>query len=97
MMTDEKRAEKGYYVVGGCGGNIAWHTETDTIEIADRDVLAKDIELYTTAVLHFANADRLPIDWRRVTTEFMDTIETYQKAAGDGFDLKDPPGPTPDS
>jgi hypothetical protein len=29
-MTPEKRTELGYYAVGGCGGNIAWHTENDT-------------------------------------------------------------------
>ena len=87
MMTDEKRAEVGYYVVGGCGGNIAWHTETDTAEIADKDVLEKDIELYATAVLHFANAERLPIDWRRTTAEFAETIKTCAEAAGDRFDL----------
>ncbi|MEM7023606.1 MAG: M28 family peptidase, partial [Pseudomonadota bacterium] len=75
MMTPEARAEHGYYIVGGCGGNIAWHTEDDTLEIADRDVLRKDIELYTTAVLYFANAEVLPIDWRAATAEFSDTVD----------------------
>ncbi|MBT0957455.1 M28 family peptidase [Alphaproteobacteria bacterium KMM 3653] len=87
MMTDADRAEKGYYVVGGCGGNIAWHTETDTIEIADKDVLLKDIELYLDAVLKVANADVLPMDWRATAAEFSATIAGYQKAAGDRFDL----------
>ena len=87
MMTDEKRAEKGYYVVGGCGGNIAWHTEADTIEIVDRDILAKDIKLYLEAVTSVANADILPVDWRATAAEFSGTIAEYQKAAGDRFDL----------
>lgn len=87
MMTDEKRAEVGYYVVGGCGGNIAWHTEADTFEIADRDVLEKDIALYLDAVTTVANADILPIDWRATAEEFAGTIAEYQKAAGDRFDL----------
>jgi hypothetical protein len=38
-MSDADRGERDYYMVGGCGGNIAWHTEGDTLEIADRDVL----------------------------------------------------------
>ena len=87
MMTDAERDKHGYYIVGGCGGNIAWHTETDQFEIADKAVLANDIKLYTTAVLHFANAERLPIDWRLVTAEFQRTISEYQKAAADRFDL----------
>jgi hypothetical protein len=88
MMPPAALEEHGYYVVGGCGGNIAWHTEDDTLEIADRDVLRKDIELYTTAVLHFANAETLPIDWRATAAEFRSTIERYQAAAGERFDLE---------
>ena len=38
-MPDDLRKEKKYYEVSGCGGNIAWHTEKDTIEIADYNVL----------------------------------------------------------
>ena len=34
-MTAERRQQLGYYPVSGCGGNIAWHTEDDTLEIAD--------------------------------------------------------------
>lgn len=87
MMTQEARAEQGYYVVGGCGGNIAWHTEADTFEIADATVLQKDIELYLTAALRFANAEVTPVDWRATVAEFKATIAEYQKAAGTRFDL----------
>lgn len=87
MITDEKRIEKDYYIVGGCGGNIAWHTEADTIEVADRDVLAKDIALYLEAVTSMANAEILPFDWRATAAEFSATIYEYQKRAGNRFDL----------
>ena len=40
-MTVADRESKGYYAVGGCGGNIAWHTENDRLEIADRDNLMR--------------------------------------------------------
>ena len=36
----------GYYPVGGCGANIAWHTENDTLEIADKDNLMRDLRVY---------------------------------------------------
>jgi N-acetylated-alpha-linked acidic dipeptidase len=88
MMPQDALEKHGYYVVGGCGGNIAWHTEDDTLEIADRDVLKKDIELYATAVLHFANAEIVPIDWRATAREFQGTIDRYQEAAGGRFDLE---------
>ncbi len=63
-MTDRDREEKGYYTVGGCGGNIAWHTENDTLEIADKAILERDIKVYLLAVLRNANATVLPFDWR---------------------------------
>jgi hypothetical protein len=86
-MPPALREEKSYYAVGGCGGNIAWHTENDTLEIADRDVLLRDIKVYALAVLRNANAEVLPFDWRATAQEFLQTIASYQQRAGDRFDL----------
>jgi hypothetical protein len=86
-MPDDLRAEKGYYAVSGCGGNIAWHTENDQLEIADRGVLETDIRIYLLSVLRHANADLLPADWRATAAEFSATIARYQDAAGTTFDL----------
>lgn len=81
------RDEKNYYAVGGCGGNIAWHTEHDLMEIADRDILLRDIKVYLAAVLGVANAEVLPFDWRAQVAEFSETIADYQAAAGTLADL----------
>jgi hypothetical protein len=86
-MPADLRAEKGYYAVGGCGANIAWHTEDDTIEIADRDNLLRDIKLYATAVWRVANAPVPPFDFRLTLDEFGKTLTGYQEQAGDRFDL----------
>ena len=86
-MPEELKKEKGYYAVSGCGGNIAWHTENDTLEIADREVLKRDIEIYLLSALRHANAEILPVDWRATMAEFRATITRYQEAAGDHFDL----------
>ena len=87
-MPDVLRAEKGYYAVGGCGGNIAWHTENDTLEIADKDILLTDIKIYLLSVLRTANAEVLPFDWRAVTKEFAGTLQNYQQAAGEAFSFE---------
>ena len=81
-MPDALRAEKGYYTVGGCGGNIAWHTEHDLIDIADKDILLRDIKVYAQAVIGIANAEILPFDWRAATAEFAATVESYQRPPG---------------
>jgi hypothetical protein len=86
-MPDALREQKGYYTVGGCGGNIAWHTEHDTLAIADRDIMVRDIKVYLGTVLRIANAAILPFDWRAAVAEFDDTIARYQEAAGARFDF----------
>ena len=86
-MSPEARAEKGYYPVGGCGANIAWHTEDDTLEIADKENLLRDMRVYAASLLRVLNAPALPFDWRQTTREFRATLDRYQKAAGDGFDF----------
>lgn len=86
-MPQALAAEKGYYAVGGCGGNIAWHTENDRLEIADRETMLRDIRVYLALVLGIANARILPFDWRAITQEFAETLAQYQQALGQGYDL----------
>lgn len=87
MMPAEDVKARGWYHVGGCGGNIAWHTEDDTMEVADPEVLRRDIGVYLGAVLAFANADRLPVDFSAHTSDLAATLASYQEKAGARFDL----------
>lgn len=82
-MPDELRHEKHYYDVSGCGANIAWHTENDTLEIADRDVLLTDMRIYLLATLRIANAEVLPFDWEATCDEFLGTIARYGEGGAD--------------
>ena len=86
-MPDELRKEKGYHPVGGCGGNIAWHTEDDTMEIADRDNLLRDMKVYAATLLRSLNAPVAPFDYRATVREMQDAARSYQGAAGNRFDF----------
>ena len=86
-MPDALRAEKGYYDVSGCGANIAWHTENDQLEIADRNILMTDMKIYLLSVLRVANAEVLPFDWSATCDEFLATIAGYEKASQGLADL----------
>jgi hypothetical protein len=86
-MPDELLEEKGYYEVSGCGGNIAWHTEDDQMEIADRDILNIDLRIYALSLLRHAGGKLLPNDWRATATEFSATLDRYAKSAGGAFDF----------
>jgi hypothetical protein len=86
-MSDEKRAEVGFYPVGGCGGNIQWHTEDDLMDIADRDNLLRDMRMYAASVLRTLNASLHPFDWRTTTASFRAHLDSYRDAAGGEFDF----------
>jgi hypothetical protein len=86
-MPDELRKEKGYYPVGGCGGNIQWHTEDDTLELVAEQILVNDLRVYMVSLLRVLNAPVHPFDFRLVAAEFARTLEAYQEHAGGGFDF----------
>jgi N-acetylated-alpha-linked acidic dipeptidase len=86
-MSNELREKKGYYAVGGCGGNIEWHTEADTLDIADRDRLLRDIRLYTGATLRAANAPLHPLDFRATVEQIEQALTGYGERVGELVDL----------
>lgn len=82
-MPRELIEEKGYYAVGGCGANIAWHTENDQLEIANQDNLMRDLRVYAAALQRLLNNPLHPFDFRNLTAEFKDTLDGYAAAAID--------------
>ena len=86
-MPLAKAQAMGYYPVGGCGANIAWHTENDTLEIADQDNLMRDLRVYATALQRLLNNPLHPYDFRDLTAEFKDTLDKYGASAGDDADF----------
>ena len=86
-MPEDLRQEKGYYGVGGCGGNIAWHTEDDTLEIGDRDNLLRDMKVYATALIRTLNAPVHPFDFRAEVADIRHHLTSYAEAASGTFDF----------
>ena len=86
-MPQDLVDEKNYFPVGGCGGNIAWHTEDDTMEIADRDNLLRDMQVYAAVILRSLNAPVAPFDYRATLDEMAAAVDRYQSAAGQRFDF----------
>jgi hypothetical protein len=64
--------------VGGCGGNIEWHTEADTLEVADRDRLLRDMRLYTGAAFRAANAIVHPLDFRATVSQIERVVDAHR-------------------
>ncbi|HEV8250680.1 MAG TPA: M28 family peptidase, partial [Gaiellaceae bacterium] len=88
-MPAPLRKEKSYYAVGGCGGNIEWHTEADTLDIADRDRLLRDIRLYAGSTFRAANVPVHPLDFRATVTQIEEALGSIGERA---VELVDPTG-----
>lgn len=82
------REERGYHPVGGCGGNSnAWHLTADTIDVADPDVLVRDVRVYVAALARLLTAAVVPLDHRHTVERHVEIVEGYDEAAGEHFDL----------
>ena len=78
---------RGWYFVMGNGGNTAWHTDRDRIEVADPGVLLTDIRLYALALFRLATRLAIPLDPAALIAELRGHLARYAKAAGARFDL----------
>ena len=65
----EERKRRGYYAVGGCGGNIAWHTPDDLMPVADLEILRRDLCVYLTTIVRIVNAPLHPFDYAAAVDE----------------------------
>jgi N-acetylated-alpha-linked acidic dipeptidase len=81
------REERDLYRVGGCGGNIEWHTEADTLEIADPDRLLRDMRMYAGAVVRTANEPVHPLDFRATVDELEQALRELEPALAPYADL----------
>lgn len=86
-MPSALREEKGYYAVGGCGGNIEWHTEADTLDIADPERLLRDIRLYTGSTFRAANLPVHPFDFRATVGQIEEVLTSFRDRADGLVDL----------
>ena len=83
----DERKRRGYYAVGGCGGNTAWHTPDDLMPVADLEILRRDLAVYLTTIVRIVNAPLHPFDYAAAVEEMRATVAGYQQAAGAEIDF----------
>lgn len=83
----EERKRRGYYAVGGCGGNTAWHTPDDLMPVADLEILRRDLAVYVTTIVRILNAPLHPFDYAAAVDEIRAAVEHYQHAAREDVDF----------
>jgi hypothetical protein len=83
----DERKRRGFYAVGGCGGNTAWHTPDDLMPVADLDILRRDLAVYLTTIVRMLNAPLHPFDYTAAVDEIRSAVAQYQQAARGGIDF----------
>jgi aminopeptidase YwaD len=64
-----------------------WHTEEDTFDKIDFDILAGDARLYVSALTRLLTSPIPPVRLQAATSELQGRLEERQKWAGSRFDL----------
>lgn len=73
--------------VGGCGMNWWWHTEADTLETADREVLALDTRIYAATIARVCAGPVLPFTLAESAREIDALLADYAVKADGRLDL----------
>lgn len=73
--------------VGGCGMNWWWHTEADTFETADREVLALDTRIFAATVARLCAGPVLPYVQAEAAREIAALLADYETQARGRFEL----------
>ena len=86
LMGNRPKDER--FAVGGSGLGWWWHTEYDTLEWADKDVLAQDTKIYALAILRVVQSIVLPYRHTPVADEMMETLRSIDAEVAGRFDFK---------
>jgi N-acetylated-alpha-linked acidic dipeptidase len=73
--------------VGGSGLGWWWHTEEDTLDKADAQILEADTRIYALTALRLCNAGILPYDVQALAAEAERELRVLQAAADGALDL----------
>jgi hypothetical protein len=87
LMGSSMRPKGQRWLVGGSGFGWWWHTEADTLDKVDRDVLVRDAGIYLTAAYRFAVDAVPPLRVADGVDELTGVADGIAKAAGDRFDM----------
>jgi hypothetical protein len=85
-MGSSERPKGQRWAVGGSGLGWWWHTEDDTIDKVDRDVLHLDTRIYLLAAYRFAVAPVLPFKISASVAELRAVTATLAQHTGARFD-----------
>jgi hypothetical protein len=88
LMGSSMRPKGKRWLVGGSGLGWWWHTDADTIDKVERDVLLRDTKIYLTAAYRFATDAVPPLRVTDAVDELAGVARDIAKASSDRFDME---------
>lgn len=87
MLRDRPDAEHAGAKVGGSGGGWWWHSEQDTYDKADLDILVRDSRIFASFALRIMQSKVLPVDLVAMAEKMLEILRGYETDLCDAFDL----------
>lgn len=87
MLRDKPDAEHAGAHVGGSGGGWWWHSEQDTYDKADLELLLRDSKVFASFALRIMQSDVLPVDMEAMAGKMIDLLREYQADMSEDFDV----------
>lgn len=87
MLRDKPDPEHAGAQVGGSGGGWWWHSEQDTYDKADLQLLLRDSRIFASFALRIMQSDVLPVDLVSMSKRMLGILRDYAKDLSDDFDL----------
>lgn len=87
MLRDRPDAAHADAKVGGSGGGWWWHSEQDTYDKADLDLLVRDSRIFASFALRIMQSDLLPVDLSAMAAKMLEILHSYEANLCDAFDL----------
>ena len=75
--------------VGGSGGAWWWHSAYETVDKADKNILAQDTRLYASIVTRLATASVMPFDFTTLAGDYLDALREYEEETSQWIPFKD--------
>lgn len=87
MLRDKPDPQHADAQVGGSGGGWWWHTEEDTYDKADLQLLLRDSKVFASFALRIMQSDILPVDIEVMAGKMIELLQEYQRDMSEDFDL----------
>ncbi len=89
MLRDKPAPENADAHVGGSGGGWWWHSEQDTYDKADLEILLRDAKINASFVYRLAQTKVLPVDFVGFVNKIEDILAPMIKSSLKMFDFSD--------